>query len=375
MSAMIRNRPRYRLPSRMKNLALTLLLLLAAAVVLDMSRRDMTRAATMPPLPVPVTNNAVVSITAEGREFVISFAGLGEGKTPEDVHAQTFVLDTEEMQWREAAPLPGGVGRLAATAIAVGGKAFVFGGYSVADDGEEVSTQWVHAFDPLSGVFEERQPMPVPVDDSVAVSYEDRYIYLISGWHDFGNVNLVQRYDVETDTWAQATPTPGRAVFGHAGGIVDDTIVYCDGVAVEPRLDRTRDFVASNECLAGIIDAADGRRIDWRRLEPHPGKARYRMAAAGSAAHDAVLFVGGSENPYNYDGIGYDGEASSPAADAFMFSLETHSWKELDVEGPATMDHRGLVAFRGGWLIVGGMIENQKVTDSVTRLMLDETGG
>lgn len=358
----------------MKNLALTLLLLLAVAVVLDMSRRDMTRAATMPPLPVPVTNNAVVSITAEGREFVISFAGLGEGKTPGDIHARTFVLDTGEMQWHEAAPLPGGVGRLAATAIAVGEKAFVFGGYSVAEDGEEVSTRWVHTFDPLSGVFEELQPMPVPVDDSVAVSYEDRYIYLISGWHDFGNVNLVQRYDVETNTWDQATPTPGRGVFGHAGGIVDDTIVYCDGVAVKPHLDRKREFVASNKCFAGTIDATDGRRIDWRALEPHPGKARYRMAAAGSTAHDAVMFVGGSDNPYNYDGIGYDGEASSPAADALMFSLETNSWEELDVDGIATMDHRGLVAFRGGWLIVGGMLDNQKVTKSVTRLKLEETG-
>jgi N-acetylneuraminic acid mutarotase len=358
----------------MKNLALTLLLLLAVAVVLDMSRRDMSRAATMPPLPVPVTNNAVVSITAEGREFVISFAGLGAGKTTGDFHARTFVLDTEEMQWREAAPVPPGVGRLAATAIAVGEKAFVFGGYSVTEDGEETSTRWVHTFDPLSGVFEERQPMPVPVDDAVAVSYEDRYVYLISGWHDFGNVNLVQRYDVETDAWDQATPTPGRAVFGHAGGIVDDTIVYCDGVAVEPHLDRKRDFVASNECFAGTIDATDGRRIDWRRLEPHPGKARYRMAAAGSAAHDAVMFVGGSENPYNYDGIGYDGEASSPAEDALMFSLETNSWEEVDVEGPATMDHRGLVAFRGGWLIVGGMLDDQTVTDSVTRLKLEETG-
>jgi len=358
----------------MKNLALTLLLLLAAAVVLDMSKRDMTRAATMPPLPTPVTNNAVVSITAQGRDFVISFAGLGEGKTPGDVHAKTFVLDTEEMQWREADPVPGGVGRLAATAITVGEKAYVFGGYSVAEDGEEVSTHWVHAFDPLSGVFEERQAMPVPVDDAVAVSYEDRYVYLISGWHDFGNVNLVQRYDVEADTWAQATPTPGRAVFGHAGGIVDDTIVYCDGVAVEPHLDRRRDFVASNECFAGIIDATNGLRIDWRRLEPHPGNARYRMAAAGSAAHNAVIFVGGSENPYNYDGIGYDGEASSPAADALMFSVETNSWEEIDVDGPATMDHRGLVSFRGGWLIVGGMLDNQKVTDRVTRLALEGAG-
>ena len=39
--------------------------------------------------------------------------------------------------------------------------------------------------------------MPVPVDDSVALSYKERYIYLISGWHNDGNVNLVQVYDTK----------------------------------------------------------------------------------------------------------------------------------------------------------------------------------
>lgn len=327
----------------------------------------------MPPLPAAVTNNAVVSVQAQGREFVISFAGLGEGKTYEDAHARTFVLDSGDMQWREAAPIPGEVGRLAATAIAVGERAFVFGGYTVAEDGSEVSMHWVHAFDPLSGEFEERQAMPVPVDDAVAVSYASRYIYLVSGWHDFGNVNLVQRYDVESDSWAQATPTPGSAVFGHAGGIVGDTIVYCDGVAVAPHADRRRDFVATNECFAGTIDEEEGRRIDWRKLRPHPGEPRYRMAATGSDERGAVMFVGGSDNPYNYNGMGYDGNASSPSSGALMFSPESNSWQEVDVDGPATMDHRGLVSFQGGWLIVGGMLDGQQVTDDVTRIAFEES--
>ncbi len=358
----------------MRNLAITLLFILAVAILLDMNKLRMTRTASMPPLPVPVTNNAVVSVTAQGREFVISFAGLGEGKSYEDTHARTFVLDSREMQWKEVSPVPGGVGRIAAVAVAVGKQAFVFGGYTVADDGSEVSTRWVHAFDPLSGEFEERQPMPVPVDDAVAVSYEDRYIYLISGWHDFGNVNLVQRYDTQTDSWAQATPTPGRAVFGHAGGIVGSTIVYCDGVAIEPQTGRKRAFVANNECLAGVIDKDESRSIDWRRLEPHPGMPRYRMAATGSTEHGAVLFVGGSENPYNFDGIGYDGKAASPAAGAFMFRLEDGSWQKVGFDGPATMDHRGLVPFQRGWLTIGGMLDGQHVTDTVSSLSLEEPG-
>ena len=71
----------------------------------------------------------------------------------------------------------------------------------------KLSMRWVHAFDPLGGEFKERASMPVPVDDAIAVVYQDRYIYLISGWHDFGNVNLVQQYDVIADSWSQATPT------------------------------------------------------------------------------------------------------------------------------------------------------------------------
>jgi len=357
-----------------RNLALTLLFILAATLAPDMTNSQMTRTESTPPLPEAVTNNAVVSVKAQDREFVISFAGLGVGKSHADTHAKTFVLDSADMQWREASPVPGGVGRLAATAVAAGERAYVFGGYTVAEDGSEVSTRWVHAFDPLSGKFEERRSMPIPVDDAMAVSYEDRYIYLISGWHDFGNVNLVQRYDVANDTWAQATPTPGRAVFGHAGGIVGNTIVYCDGVAIEPYVDRRRIFVANGECYKGMIDKEESRRIDWRKIGQHPGKPRYRMAAAGITDQNGVMFIGGSENPYNYDGIGYDGKASSPAADALLFSLETNSWQEIGVDGPATMDHRGVVSFQDGWLIVGGMLDGQQVTDRVTSFALEAAG-
>jgi hypothetical protein len=355
-------------------LAIIFLLVLAAAAAAGQPRLQLTGSISIPPLPEPVTNNAVVSVTAQGREFVISFAGLGSGKSHDDTHAKTYVFDSADSGWREVSEIPGDSGRLAAAAAAVGEQAFVFGGYTVAADGAEVSTRWVHAFDPVTGDYEERQSIPVPVDDAIALSYENRFVYLISGWHDLGNVNLVQRYDVKSDSWAQATPVPGRAVFGHAGGIVANTIVYCDGVAIEPHVDRRRDFVANAECYAGIIDKEEGRRIDWRRIKQHPGKPRYRMAAAGSVDHDGVLFVGGSDNPYNYDGIGYDGNASSPSSAALLFSLETNTWEQISVDGPATMDHRGLVSFQGGWLTVGGMLEDQEVTDSVASYVLEELG-
>lgn len=321
---------------------------------------------TLAPMPIPLTNNAVTTVVVADTEFVISFAGLASGKKYSDGVDFTYVLDSGSGRWSSAKPLPGGVGRLASAAVAVARKAYVFGGYTVADDGTEVSTPWVHAFDPVTGEFDQRQSMPVPVDDAVAVSYADRYVYLISGWHDDGNVNLVQLYDSQTDTWTQATPIPGKSVFGHAGGIVGKQIVYCDGVMISPNADKRRDFVANDECFLGIIDAADNRRIDWRTLERHPGPPRYRMASAGMPQRNAILFFGGSDNPYNYDGIGYDGQPAQPSAGALLYDLESQAWRQLEQPNAPSMDHRALVPYAGGWLTVGGMLAGQKVTDRVT---------
>ena len=347
--------------------------LLTAAAVAGAEGESLTIVQDAGPAPLPeaVTNNAVASVKAGRREYVVSFNGLGEGKTGADTLASTYVYDSRSRSWSEADPVPGDVGRLASAAASADKLVFVFGGYTVDDDGTETSTSWTHAFDPRERTFEGRAPMPLPVDDAVAVTYDDRYIYLVSGWHDLGNVNLVQRYDTRKDAWAQATPIPGPAVFGHAGGIVGNTIVYCDGVAVAVHDDRPRDFVAVPDCYLGIIDNEDGRRIDWRSVNYHPGRPRYRMAAAGAAEVNGVLFVGGSENPYNYDGIGYDGRPSEPAADALLFDIDTQTWQVLEFEGKPTMDHRGLVPFAGQWLTVGGMAADQRVTRRVAAYELD----
>jgi hypothetical protein len=322
-------------------------------------------AVALRPLPAPVTNNAVASVIVEGRGYLVSFNGLASGRTHNDTLSATYVLDIGSNEWTEAAPVPGGVGRLASAAVSVGELAYVFGGYSVAEDGTEASTPWSHSFNPASGVFIELKSMPVPVDDTVAITYADRFIYLISGWHDLGNVNLVQRYDTQTDSWDQATPIPGKALFGHAGGSVGNQVVYCDGVAIRSHADRSRDYVASKECFLGIIDADDSRRIDWRSIDAHPGLPRYRMASAGMPGIDSVLFIGGSDNPYNYNGIGYNGEPAEPSADGLRFDLDSLEWQVLTQKNPATMDHRALAVIDGAWLTIGGMLKGQVVTDKV----------
>ncbi|MFQ5609107.1 MAG: Kelch repeat-containing protein [Woeseiaceae bacterium] len=320
----------------------------------------------VPAVPEPVSNNAVASVDLGGGKFyLVSFSGLGPGKTHGDTHSLTWVWRSGWDDWKQAPDVPDGGGRLASVAVAVGDLIYVFGGYTVAEDGAEVSTPWVHTFDPVTMKFERVSAMPVPVDDTVAVVYEDRYVYLISGWHDYGNVNLVQRFDTQTSTWSQATPTPGPGVFGHAGGIVGNRILYCDGVAIEPQADRRRDFKAVGDCYLGVIDETNSRQIDWRTIAAHPELPRYRMAAIGLRDPDSIMFVGGTENPYNFNGIGYDGEPSTPVSNVLLYAFDEAEWWSVDVDGIQTMDQRGLVRFGNSYVTVGGMVEDQTVTPKV----------
>lgn len=324
---------------------------------------------SIPPLPEATSNNAVAYVETGGDRFIASFNGIGKGLGQSDIHARTWVYSFARGRWEEGPDVPGGPGRLASVAVSVGERAFVFGGYTVAEDGAERSLPTTHEFDPAKKRFRTRQDMPIAVDDAVAFVYRSRYVYLVSGWHDLGNVNVVQLYDTKTDRWTQASPWPGRSVFGHAGGSVEGQIVICDGVAIDAAI-LPRRFVAVDQCYRGRIDAEDPRRIDWWRVPPHPGPPCYRMAATGSKKLGAIVFTGGSANPYNYNGIGYDGRPSVPCGATNLFDLSSGTWRGLPERSGATMDHRGLLAIGGSdsrsFLTVGGIDESQTALARVT---------
>lgn len=325
---------------------------------------------SLPALPRPVTNNAVAAVPGGDGARLLSFMGLTAGKAWADTTLSAYQLDPGAERWQRIAPVPGNAGRLAGVAAVVGEHVYVFGGYTVAEDHSEQSIPLVHRFDPDAGTYTEVASMPVPAEDAVALVHRDRYVYLVSGWHDTGNVNLVQVYDTRTDTWDQATPWPGPPVFGHAGGIVDGEIVIADGVRIEVD-EGGRRFTASSAAYRGTIDPADPSRVEWRAIPPHPGPALYRMAATGTARGGArVVFAGGSDNPYNYDGIGYDGEPSAPSDRVFAYDLEAGAWKTVGRLPFGTMDHRGLLDTPGGLVIAGGMRARQAVSAEVVRFRL-----
>ncbi|CAA0364932.1 Kelch motif domain-containing protein [Alteromonas infernus] len=328
----------------------------------------------LPALPEPVSNNAVASVTINDTQYVFSFMGLGKGKTHNDVHnrAWQLVINNKDkpLQWQALPPVPSSLalkGRLASVAVGVKDSVYIFGGYTVDEHHNEISTPDVYKYSPTTGEYTLLAPMPVPVDDATALVYQDRYVYLVSGWHNDGNVNLVQAYDTQTGQWQQASPFLGNPVFGQAGGIVNNTMVICDGVSVTPHSDKRRSFAAETACFKGVIDNKNPLKIDWRTLKHPTGTARYRMAAAGDKATNKIYFVGGSTNPYNYNGIGYNGEPSNADSAIWTFDIAEETWviSKTEAEAP-TMDHRGLINVNGSWYTVGGMLDAQLVTSKVT---------
>lgn len=347
-------------------------LIIGLAVLIAVSNVEAKPVQTepLPSLQQPVSNNAVTLVDTEEGVYLYSFLGLGSGKTWQDISSGAAVLNPNAKSWTELKPVPGPLGRLAATAVSAGGAAWLFGGYTVAADGSEESIPGVYRIRPGESQLQWITDMPVPVEDSVLLVYQDRYIYLVSGWHDLGNVNLVQVLDTKTMLWTQATPWPGAPVFGHSGGISEGKMLVCDGVRIQyPADDSPREFLSSNQCWLGRIDAENHRRIHWRSVPAHPGAARYRMAATGDA-DQRVVFAGGSANPYNFNGIGYNGVPSETESSVFSFSFKTSEWQTHGDLPQGTMDHRGLPYSQGWYYLVGGMQENQTVVPDVYRFRI-----
>ena len=325
----------------------------------------------LPPLPEPVTNNAVAQVETANGHYFVSLLGLDKRKTYQGVHSKGWRLKAGDSQWQPLPAIPHSLtdtlpaGRLAATAASARGKLFLFGGYTVDANHHEVSIPDVQQVDPLTGAVIARAPMPVPVDDAVSLTYRDRYIYLVSGWHNDGNVNLVQVYDSLEDSWRQASPFPGVPVFGHAGGISGNTLVICDGVKVVYHPAKRRDFDSEPACYRGDIDGENPLKIRWHTL-PHPtGEARYRMAARGvDGAAAGIYFIGGSNTPYNYNGIGYNRQPASASAAGWFYDIKAGRWSTFPLNR-ATMDHRGLVRWQNTLYSVGGMLDGQQVTNQV----------
>jgi len=317
----------------------------------------------IPPMPEALTYNAVASLK-NGIELY-SLMGVGTKKTWDTITNKVYVLRLNTGKWTEGRAVPGVAGRLGASAIGARGQVFLFGGYVVDGQGEELTVADVNSYFPDTHRWYRAADVPVPVDSAVIGVTHDRYIYLIGGRSKNGPVNSVQVYDAEKNTWSQAAPFPGAPVFGHAGGVADETIVYVDGAKKDP----AGRYVVSDECWMGKIDKKDPNKIQWSKLPAHPGPGHFGIVASGAEHEHRILFSGGTANPHNWKGL--DEEGKTIEASPVTFSFETHGdhWETIDEDTfDVRSDTRGIVFTPLGPLIIGGTLKNSAVSARVLAL-------
>jgi N-acetylneuraminic acid mutarotase len=315
-------------------------------------------------IPEPLSNNAVAIAKNGKHEGIYSFMGIGVKKTWDSITNAAYVMDTGTGKWSELHPVPGPAGRVGASAIGARGQVLLLGGYTVDGQGGEITVPDFSVYEPAGHRWFRGTDLPVAIHDAVVGIYRNRYLYVVSGGSKKDAVSNVQVYDIEKNKWQQATPIPGTPVFGHAGGLVDDTIVYVDGA--QKNAGGTPSYVASDECWMGKIDHNDITRIQWIQLPEHPGTEHYRIGAGASEKEHKIYFSGGSETPYDYNGIGYNGHPAEPSPVTFAFDVHSGKWETVNEDTPdPTMDLRGLIVAQGRLVLVGGMEKGQRVSADV----------
>jgi Galactose oxidase, central domain len=344
----------------MKKLLFLIALILCAAFLPGAEERALA------PMPAAVSGNAVASIH-EGLDL-FSMMGVGPRKTWDDVTSRVYVMHLAAGKWSELHPVPGVLGRVNATAASARSKVIVLmGGFMVDAQGGERPVPDVNVYEASLREWSRAKDLPVPVDSAVAGVFEDRFVYLIGGRSTNGPVNNVQVYDVQKNSWSQATPFPGTPAFGQAGGVADGDIVVVDGAkagaAGGPR------YVASNECWLGKIDHKHPNKIEWSKLPPHPGTARFGIASGGSDQYKRIFFSGGTSTPHDYMGKSYDGKPAEVSGFTFEYDVHGHKWEVIsDSTYDPRGDSRGIVITPYGPVVLGGMAENMSVTSRATLL-------
>ncbi len=347
----------------MKKLSVFILLLLSAAILLDAS--DEPR---FPSMPVPVSGNAVASLKGGFELFTIM--GIGPRKTWDDVTNMVYTMNLGHPTWHKGHPVPGVAGRLGASAAGAKGQIVLMGGSVMDAQGNEIIVPDVNVY------IEERRwnrgkDIPVPVDRAVVGVDHDRFVYLIGGRSSNGPVNSVQVYDVQKDTWTQATPFPGTPVFGLAGGVADGAIVIVDGAKPGP-VERGPAggprYVASDECWLGKIDKKDPYKIEWSKVPAHPGPARFGIAGGGSDKDHRIFFSGGTATPHDYKGVAYDGQPAEVCTFTFAYDLHHNRWETISQDTPDPRSDSHILDTTIGPVVVGGMAKDLAPTAGVALL-------
>lgn len=324
---------------------------------------------TLPAMPEPVSNNAIISAYSGDTLCIYSFAGIDTTKSPNGIHNKSFKYNTISQQWTELPPLPQGLTRIAAGASTVNNKIYIIGGYHVFANFNEESLNFVHVFDPETNNFSpDAEPVPIPIDDHVQAVWRDSLIFVITGWSQNTNVANVQIFNPALNEWTVGTSVPNNnfyKAFGASGDFVGDTVYYNGGAVIGGS------FPGTVQLRKGVVDPNVPSQIIWSIGEENPGDKGYRMGAISLG--EKVFWVGGGGQTYNFDGIAYNGSGIVEPLERIMhYDPITFSWTISPNTPFSVMDMRGIAKVSdSSFIICGGMTNGAEVSDATYLIEID----
>lgn len=325
-------------------------------------------------IPFATSNNAVcMGLDSNMQPTMFSFGGIDTSLQYSGIHLKSVGYTLGSRTVYTLSDLPDTMGKIAAAATCLGRKIYIIGGYHVLANGTEVSSNKVHCFNLDSMAFEaDKAPLPLPIDDHVQVAYQDKYIYVISGWSNTGNVGDIQIYDTEDNIWLHvqnAFPSPTYEVFGASGNIDAENgrIIYYSGMK------QGIGFSMSFQMRIGTIDENDPRIISWEDSTFTGFKGRYRGVCV-EGVDGKFAWLGGSNVGYNYDALAYsNGQTVEPDSTYLGYSgWYSNIWagiedqkefykEKFDQPNIHLMDLRGYGGSYDYIYTLGGITKNRKV--------------
>ncbi len=152
--------------------------------------------------------------------------------------------------WYTGAGTP--VAKTGGDLVACGNKIYYIGGGNTAI---ATGTSETFVYNVSTGIWSALADIPTPVTGNVAECYRDSLIYcMLGGWNTYES--LIQVYNVNTNTWSQATQiTTGNGRRSFAGGILDNKLFVCAGFSGSFR----------NDFWVGTINPANPLQITWQQ--------------------------------------------------------------------------------------------------------------
>ncbi len=248
-----------------------------------------------------------------------------------------------QLNWQQVASSP--VGRLEASAVTVGGKLYVFGGYGV-DDPNWLATKETDVYDPATNTWARLADTPEGLTH-IGAATDGRYIYAAggyvsnyaTGWQTFATQD-VWRFDTITNEWTAFVRLPAPRSAG-ALLIIGRELHYVDGNDIN-RVGTTEHWVLN----------LDDPNPQWVASTPLPFSDNHIAAAV---LNGKIYVIGGQ--PGNDDG--------SPSSDFLMWdSANPSSWTVLP-SLPQPRSHAVAVAVDGKIVVADGVTTGLTLLASV----------